>query len=40
MLSKIAKQALRATFSNVSKPTAPTSSAVFQVNNEAGNTAV
>lgn len=40
MLSKIAKQALRVTFSAVPKTNAPATSAVFQLNTEAGNTAV
>lgn len=40
MLSKIAKNGLRATFSNISKTTGPTSSALFQLNKEAGNSAV
>jgi len=40
MLSKIAKQALRATFSIVAKPTSSVSSAVNEINNEARNTAV
>jgi hypothetical protein len=40
MLSKIAKKALRVTFSDISKTAGPSSRAVFELNKETDNSSV